>query len=199
MIKKVLCICMCLIGSIIFYAKAEDDADARRQTYIREFLSYYQSAYQQKKIKFISDFFSPDALIITETKELIPIGNEIIPNSTKNRPYHSVIENRREYITRLNEYFKDHDKITLGMSNIIIRKHPKYPEIYGVNFTQMWDDDGDGTMIEKGMPGYIFLMIDFRQNENEPTVHVRTWQPKSNITAPSDKYTLSDFRIISAK
>ena len=49
------------------------------------------------------------------------------------------------------------------------------------------------------MPGYIFLMIDFKQNELTPIIHVRTWQPKDNITSPKDKFNLMDFRIYDFK
>lgn len=144
-------------------------------------------------------FFSNDALIITETKELLPSGEEIIPGTMKSRPYNTIIENRRQYIEKLRNYFDNHIKISIGISNKIIRKHPQYPEVYGVNFFQIWDDDGNSSIIENKMPGYIFMMVDFRDNEMEPVIHVRTWQPQANISKPSDKYTLSDFCIISTR
>lgn len=192
-LKTILLLFLCILCLTPAYA---DDKDARRQAFIKDFIDYYRAAYQKEKISYIEEFFSNDALIITETKQLIKSGSEIIPSSNKKRPYHSLVENRKQYISRLKEYFKTNDKINIGISNVIIKRHPKYPEIYGVHFFQIWNDSGAAKILENQMPGYIFMMIDFRDNELEPTVHVRTWQPKDNITTPADKYTLSDFRIL---
>lgn len=186
-----------LIGVSLF--AVENDTDARRKTFISNFLSDYKAAYQEERIEYIRLFFSPDALIITETKDLSKIGQEIAPNSTKSRPYELLVEDREKYLDRLNKIFDQNDGINLGISNVLIRKHSKYPDIYGVNFFQIWDDTGDGKNLENEMPGYIFIMLDFRNSEITPIMHVRTWQPKSNIQKPSDKYTLEDFRIISYK
>lgn len=187
-----------LNACLCFVAKAEVE-DERRRAFIKDFITYYQMAYQKKELTFIAQFFSNDALIVTETKQLISIGSEVVPNSTKTRQFHSVIENKSEYIARLQECFDNNDNIAVGISNVLIRNHPKYPEIYGVNFFQIWEDTGTMNVLENKMPGYVFMMIDFRDNEMEPIVHVRTWQPKSNIEKPSDKYSLTDFRILTAE
>lgn len=178
---------------------AQENKDARRRIFIDNFLSDYKAAYQKKKIEYIRLFFSSDALMITENKELSKVGKEIAPNSTKTRPYKLLVEDRDAYLSRLKEVFDKNDGINIGISNVLIRKHPKYPDIYGVYFFQIWDDSGAVNNLENQMPGYIFLMLDFRDNEMTPIMHVRTWQPKSNITKPSDKYSLEDFRIISYK
>lgn len=177
----------------------QKDKETRRKTFIENFLSDYKAAYQKEKIDYIRLFFSPDALMITETKELSKVGKEMAPNSTKARPYKLLVEDRETYLSRLKDVFDKNGGINIGISNILIRKHPKYPDIYGVYFFQIWDDCGTAKNLENQMPGYIFLMLDFRDNEMTPIMHVRTWQPKSNITKPSDKYTLEDFTIISYK
>ncbi len=176
-----------------------ENLDERRQSFIKDFLSYYQAAYQKEDLEYIAQFYSNDALILTETKQLKPIGNELMPYTTKVRPFHTVVEDRIEYIKKLNEYFDNNNKISIGISNIRIQRHLKYPDIYGINFYQIWNDIGTNNILENKMPGYIFLMIDFRESEMEPIIHVRTWQPKENISSPSDKYQLTDFRIISTK
>lgn len=190
-------ICILCLSTTVYADK--DDINDRRETFIKDFISYYQAAYQKEEISYIAQFFSSDALIVTETKQLIPMGSEIIPRSTKSRDYHSIIENRNEYIARLKECFENNEKISIGISNVLIRRHPKYNDIYGVNFFQIWDDSGGFNILENKMSGYIFMMVDFRNSEMEPIIHVRTWQPKSNIEKPSDKYTLTDFRIISTE
>lgn len=188
-----------LLSLLSFCYSYSNDKDARRRAFIEDFIKYYQTAYQKKEIAYIEQFFSNDALIITETKELIPVGSEIIPTSNKKRPYHSLIEDRKKYVERLRQYFNENKDILIGISNKLIINHPKYPEIYGIHFFQNWEDSGVNDILENTMDGYVFLMIDFRDNEMEPTVHVRTWQPKTNITDPSDKYSLTDFRILSSK
>lgn len=177
----------------------QEDKEARRKTFIENFLSDYKEAYQKEKIDYIRMFFSSDALMITETKELSKVGREMAPNSTKARPYKLLVEDRDAYLTRLKDIFDKNEGINIGISNIIVRKHPKYPDIYGVYFFQIWDDIGRAKNFESQMPGYIFIMLDFRDSEMTPIMHVRTWQPKNNITKPSDKYTLEDFTIISYK
>ena len=59
----------------------------------------------------------------------------------------------------------------------------------------MWSDSHNGSNIEDDMLGYVFLIIDFKQNENAPIIHVRTWQPQSNIKNNTDKFNLYDFEI----
>ena len=188
-----------LLACNILSFAAPDDKDRSRRARIDEFISNYKAAYQKEEIEYIRDFFSNDALIITETGKLLHAVSEMVPNSTKSRPYKTVIEDKKKYIERLNHYFLTSGGITLGISDPIITRHPKYTEIYGINFFQVWEDIGGEKNLEKDMPGYIFLMIDFKESETEPIIHVRTWQPKQNISKPADKYTLTDFRIISSK
>lgn len=176
-----------------------ENKDARLRAFIHNFLSDYKTAYQKEKLEYIRLFFSSDALMITETKVLSKVGKEIAPNSTKSRPYKLLIENRETYLSRLKEVFDKNGGINIGISNLLIERHPKYPDIYGVYFFQVWEDAGVAKNLENQMPGFIFLMLDFRDSEITPIMHVRTWQPQSNITRPADKYQLSDFRIVSAK
>ena len=46
------------------------------------------------------------------------------------------------------------------------------------------------------MPGYVFMMFDFKNGNDAPIVHVRTWQPQTHIRQPKDIYGLYDFLII---
>ena len=180
------------------FAHAQEDAkDQVRRKFISEFLNYYQDAYEKENMNFIESFFSSNALIITETKQLSKYGPEMAPNTTKKRPYKLIVEDKKTYILRLKKIFADNQKIKLSIpkESLFIHRHPKYGDIYGVSFLQMWIDSHNGSNIEDDMLGHIFLMIDFKKDENRPTIHVRTWQPKSNITKRTDKYNLMDFKI----
>ena len=177
-----------------------EQKDARRRAFIDDFLATYEAAYEQKEIEYIKNFFSDDALIITETKKLKPTGSkETIPSTRKTRPYQMVVENRVEYIGRLQRIFDANISIKLSIAGKRIRQHAKYPEIYGVNFTQIWKDQNGGDNLEGQMPGFVFLMIDFKHGEQTPVIHVRTWQPKDNIEKEQDKYFLRDFMIYETK
>jgi len=177
-----------------------EQKDARRRAFIDDFLATYEAAYEKKEIEYIKNFFSDDALIITETKKLKPTGSkETIPSTRKTRPYQTVVENRVEYIGRLQRIFDANISIKLSIAGKRIRQHAKYPEIYGVNFTQIWKDQNGGDNLESQMPGFVFLMIDFKHGELTPVIHVRTWQPKDNIEKEQDKYFLRDFMIYETK
>ncbi len=177
-----------------------EQIDTKRRAFIEDFLATYEAAYEKKEIEYIKNFFSDDALIITETKALMPIGSkETIPSVKKARPYQTIVENRMEYIRRLQDIFNANISIKLSIAGKRFRQHSKYKEIYGVNFMQIWKDQNGGDNLENQMPGFVFLMIDFKHGEQTPVIHVRTWQPKDNIEKEQDKYFLRDFMIYETK
>lgn len=197
--KSILISIFVFLFSPCFAQEQTSEKEKRHRIFIEDFIQEYQSAYEKEEIEYISNFFSSDALIITETKKLSRCGEELAPHSTKKRPYKLVVEDKKQYIKRLSELFEQNIKIKLGISGLRIVQHSLYPEIYGISFLQMWLDDQNGDNLENQMPGYIFLMIDFKQNELTPIIHVRTWQPKENISSPKDKFNLMDFRIYDFK
>lgn len=199
--KKIVAILIALMAIIPMCAQeTAEQKDARRRAFIDDFLATYEAAYENKQIEYIKNFFSDDALIITETKKLKPTGSkETIPSTRKTRPYQTIVENRREYMRRLQGIFDANISIKLSIAGKKIRQHAKYPEIYGVNFTQIWKDQNGGDNLESQMPGFVFLMIDFKHGEQTPVIHIRTWQPKDNIEKEQDKYFLRDFMIYETK
>lgn len=199
--KKVFLIILVMCTALSVSAQeTEEQKDARRRMFIDDFLATYEAAYEKEEIEYIENFFSDDALIITETKKLKPTGSkETIPSTKKIRPYQTIVENRKDYILRLKKIFDSNISIKLSIAGKRIRQHAKYKEIYGVNFAQLWKDQNGGDNLESQMPGFVFLMIDFKHSEQTPTIHVRTWQPKDNIEKEQDKYFLRDFMIYETK
>lgn len=199
--KKIIAFAVSLLFVLSVSAQeSEEQIDAKRRMFIDDFLATYEAAYEKKEIEYIENFFSDDALIITETKKLKPTGSkETIPSTQKTRPYQTIVENRKEYIRRLKDIFDSNTSIKLSIAGKRIRQHAKYKEIYGVNFMQLWKDQNGGDNLESQMPGFVFLMIDFKNSEQTPTIHVRTWQPKDNIEKEQDKYFLRDFMIYETK
>lgn len=199
--KKISLIVFALFTMIPLLAQeTAEQKDAKRRMFIDDFLARYEAAYEKKEIEYIESFFSDDALIITETMKLKPTGSkEIVPSTKKNRPYQTIVENRKDYIRRLRGIFASNISIRLSIAKKPYRQHAKYPEIYGVNFSQIWKDQNGGDNLESQMPGFVFLMIDFKHSETTPIIHVRTWQPKDNIEKEQDKYFLRDFMIYETK
>jgi hypothetical protein len=169
--------------------------DVKRRLFIEDFITTYEMAYEEKRIEYIELMFSTNALILTESKELIKNGSEILPRVSKRRPYHTLVEDREMYLKRLKAIFDDGGKVRISISGKKIIRHPKYKDIYGVSFFQLCKSDEDATNIEGDMPGYVFFLVDFNNELMSPIIHVRTWQPKSNIKNDTDKYSLHDFKI----
>lgn len=198
--KVILFIVTLFVALSVSGQETEEQNDAKRRMFIDDFLATYEAAYEKKEIEYIENFFSDDALIITETKKLKPTGSkETIPSTKKTRPYQTIVEDRKDYILRLKKIFDSNTSIKLSIASKKIRQHAKYKEIYGVNFSQLWKDQNGRDNLESQMPGFVFLMIDFKHSERTPTIHVRTWQPKDNIEKEQDKYFLRDFMIYETK
>ena len=66
--------------------------------------------------------------------------------------------------------------------------------MYGVTLKQEWNSSRYSDV------GFIFLMIDF-QDENNPLIQVRTWQPEKlngQVLAREEVFSLGDFDIVRA-
>lgn len=197
--RKFVCF-VCLICACYVCAQETDQQlDDKRRLLINDFVSTYEKAYELERLDYIKQIFSSDALLLTETKELLKHGSELVPHTSKRRPFKTIVEDRKTYIARLSSIFQSNQKVHLSISGKRIVRHPKYREVYGVSFFQLWTDKDGGNNIESQMPGYIFFMIDFKNSEHSPIIHVRTWQPQSNIKEVTDKYSLGDFKIYDTK
>lgn len=163
--------------------------------YIITFLDAYKQAYKNQNINFIEFVFSEDAIIITETMELLKATEEQTNTfaKKKDRRYKTMLEDKRAYISRLKDAFKI-GPVILDMADIKIMQHNKIKNIYGVNFTQAWYSETSAD-IESQQPGYVFLMIDFKNDIDNPVIHIKTWQPSATIKSPLDIYYLYDFQI----
>ena len=149
--------------TLLFAQETETAKTTRRLQFIEDFIATYEASYEKKKIDYIEKFFSNNALIITETKDLKLAGKALSPRVKKDRPYKSIIEDKDKYIKRLKAIFNQNHSVKLSLN------------------------------IENKMPGYIFLIIDFKGRELNPKIYVRTWQPLENIKKATDKYNLMDF------
>lgn len=162
--------------------------------FIKTFVDYYRQAYEKKNLPFLEALFGEDALIITETLELKKANDKSDKRIRKSRKYKTIIKSKTDYLNELKRYFADNNSIAMEYSNLEISKHNKYPEIYGISFLQYRKSSGSDSLEDQYM-GYIMIMIDFI-NEKEPVIHIRTWQPITNIRSESDKYNIYDFEVL---
>lgn len=140
-----------------------DDLDRRMQ--ILHYVEQFRNAYNQKDIQFMENVFSDDALIITgkvvrRVKSEVGLPPEI--QYTK--------QNKQQYLNGLRRVFANNAYVNVKFDDIKIKRHGAKPNYYGVTLTQQWNSSSYHD------EGTLFLIWDFSDEDN-PKIHVRTWQP----------------------
>ena len=166
-------------------------SDLRRRQLILDYVEHFRTSYNQKDIKFLTQVFSDDALIITgrvikQSKDGIPLPDK--------RMYKK--QGKQEYLNNLRHVFAANKYIKVSFDDIEVMRHPVNPDFYGVTLHQGYTSD------RYHDDGYVFLLWDFT-NEAAPQIHVRTWQPdaynadgKGTKRIPKEEiFSLSDFDI----
>ena len=156
-----------------------------RRQQILNLLEDFKTAYNRKDHKLIGDFLSDKALIIVGkvVKQTQPSDfgrldeSKVVLTSLK----------KQEYLQNLRTVFDKNGFIDVKFDGIKITQHPRYPEVYGINLKQSWRSPGYSD------EGYLFLMIDFRDN-SKPVIHVRAWQPFKE-TISKEVIDMGDFFI----
>lgn len=163
--------------------------DFRRRELILETVEQFRTAYNRKDIAFIKKIYSDNALIITGkvVKELDHDG--IILNDQQQVIYQE--QSKEEYVAKLSSVFRNNEYINIGFSDITIEQHtdPAFKEVYGVRLSQAWNTSNYND------EGTLFLIFDFK-TEDEPIIHVRTWQPKEAIDKGEDYFQFGDFDLV---
>ena len=166
-------------------------SDLHRRQLILDYVEHFRTSYNQKDIKFLTQVFSDDALIITgrvikQSKDGIPLPDKIMYKK----------QGKQEYLNNLRHVFAANKYIKANVDDIEVMRHPVNPDFYGVTLHQGYTSD------RYHDDGYVFLLWDFT-NEAAPQIHVRTWQPdaynadgKGTKRIPKEEiFSLSDFDI----
>ena len=163
-------------------------SDLRRRMTILDYVEHFRTAYNMKDMPFLQQIFSDDALIITgrvikvQKSEVFPSGDRVVYKK----------QNKKQYLTNLSKAFATTKYIKVNFDDIKVVAHPTKDNIYGVTVHQEWNTN------RYSDEGYVFMIWDFT-NEDEPKIHVRTWQPDFTDSAkkqhinPNDVFSLSDF------
>ena len=160
--------------------------DLRRRQLILDYVEQFRTSYNTKDIKFLQQVFSDDALIITgkvisQKKDNMKLPDKIVYKK----------QTKQEYLTNLRRVFANNSYIKVTFDDIKVMRHPVNPNFYGVTLHQGY------TSSKYHDDGYLFLLWDFT-DENQPQIHVRTWQPDqiNGDRIPEDEiFSLNDFDI----
>ena len=159
----------------LIIAEGKTPEDSVNRARILDFLERFRMAYNTKDSPFLEKVYSDDALIIVGSvlEEKKSQDNVLKGSLLSDKKVKLIQQTKREYLDGLrNKAFRNNSFINVRFEEVKILQHEKHPQIYGVSCWQQWSSS---TYSDKG---YLFLMIDFRKPD-EPTIHVRTWQPKS--------------------
>ena len=165
--------------------EATEEIDRKRRQVILNFIEQFRTAYNTKNLRFIREVFSDQALII--------VGN-VVNTSPEGSPFQQQVQylrfTKEEYLTRLDRVFAQNRFIDINFSDISILRHPnqRFDKIYGVNLVQNYRSSNYAD------DGYLFLLIDFRKDELNPIIHVRTWQPM-DVTQKDEVFMIGDFAL----
>jgi len=171
-------------------SEGEGVTEYKRRQIILDFLENFRTAYNRKDIDYLNKVYSEDALIITG--RVIKVNNS---NKDVSKKYlnDKIIKyqklSKSQYISKLKTIFQKNSYINIKFDDIEIKRHRKYPDIYGVSLMQGWNTTRYSDV------GYLFLMIDFSDDDN-PQIHVRTWQPEKigdKTLSEDEKFKLEMF------
>lgn len=158
-------------------------------------LNQLLKSYNEKGIVSISNYINDGTTFITETDTLIiKGGNKVstthIISSPKNK-YVTLTENKEQYIKRLSKVLRAGSKI--DYSDISIEISEIDANLFEVYYKQMFNAGKDDNFIESKMPGYVMLLVYWKEGSESPQMLIRTWQPVKHIKTDSDLYSSWDF------
>jgi hypothetical protein len=164
--------------------------DFVRKQRILEFVERFRTAYNEKDITYLKTVFSNNAIIITgKVIKEQQNSDQVLKGNLNSERIEYVIQSKERYLERLKVVFTVNKYISVKFDEIEVTQHPRYPEIYGVTLKQDWHTTNYSDK------GYVFLLIDFK-NEDEPLIHIRTWQPdkfKGKELPKEERFTLDSF------
>jgi hypothetical protein len=149
--------------------------DSLTRGLILDFLEQFRMAYNNKDLDLLQKVYSDEALIIVGTVLKEKGQTDDFSKMTLLTPskVKLVQQTKTEYLEGLKKNaFKKNSFLNVRFEDIQVIQHEKIPEIYGITCKQLWNS---ATYSDKG---FLFLMMDFRNNQ-EPIIHVRSWQPKA--------------------
>ncbi|HBC28080.1 MAG TPA: hypothetical protein DC006_00005, partial [Prevotellaceae bacterium] len=175
-----------------FYAEAakvvqghleEQDSTSRHR--ILDYCEHFRTAYTRRDLPFLRQVFSDRALIIVGSVVSSAAQQDGAQGADMVR---YSVRTKEEYLERLERVFQANRKINVLFSDFSILRHPTMDGIYGVQLRQRYQSD------RYSDDGYLFLLWDFRK-PGRPLIHVRTWQPETDVRNGAELIDLSHFNL----
>jgi hypothetical protein len=165
------------------------DKDKPRGDSIIKFIEVIRTYYYEKKISSIEKLYSDDALIIVG-RVLEPVNgskDQEIPTTFTSGQVQYMVRTKKEYLEKLLKAFNNTTNLIVNFKSIVVKKHPKNANFYGVQLQQTWESTGYAD------DGYLFLLFQFKKN-GQHLIWVRTWQDIRD-TQKKDAFGLPNFKI----
>lgn len=166
--------------------------DLRHRQMILDLVENFRTAYNTKDMPFLNNIYSDEALIITG-KALTPQKRGDTPAAINKQEFEYSVQNKKQYLSKLSRVFASNSYINIKFDDIVVTQHEGNPNIYGVTLKQNWNSSAYSD------EGWLFLLIDY-EDENNPLIWVRTWQPLKDNSGnsiyynPEDIFGLGDFK-----
>ena len=173
--------------------KAEDDifnaaakwTDASRFTLL-QFMEDYQTAYALKRLDYIEQIFSDDAIIITGTV-LKPAGRQYVEGSPidfNRTDVQFTTKNKQQFIETLRRHFNDREYVHLTFQDNQVKmiNAPRIPQgsALAIQINQLYNSPVYSDQ------GYLTLVLD--TSDELPLIHVRLWQPDKTELVGLDEF-----------
>lgn len=172
--------------------KSNEVSDLRHRQMILDLVENFRTAYNTKDLPFLNEIYSDDALIITG-KVLAPQKRGDMPAAINKPQFEYSVQSKKQYLAKLSRVFASNSYINIKFDSIVVTQHEGNPNLYGVTLKQNWNTS---TYSDEG---WLFLLIDY-EDENNPLIWVRTWQPLKDNSSnsiyynPEDIFGLGDFK-----
>lgn len=172
-----------LIESLAFALtkKAEDDIFSAQKQWpeisrfaVLQFMEDYQTAYALKRLGYINQIYSEDALIVSGVMLKKADITDYEGRNTIITPYVNYKkENKKQYMQRLEQHFKTRDYINLtfedNRTKAIKNRYIKDGQAFAIEIKQLYKSPVYSDT------GYLTLLLDMRKTP--ALIHVRLWQP----------------------
>lgn len=168
--------------------------DSMRRLEILAFIEDFHNYYIEKNIDALKKIYADNVWVKHKAT------NSIVEANYLKGEYHE--EDKQQYITRLsNDIFVRYRYINVDFDHITIERcgTPGKTNYYGVNIHQNWaainnSAAKDSQKASSDVDGWLFMLWEFKKDDPDPIIHVRTWQPDEIILNDDSKVSMHDFK-----
>lgn len=144
---------------------------------LMNFLENYKTAYSLKRLGYLQDVFSDEAVIVTGkvVQRMERVNGRDGQSKWQNNRYVKLTrQSKSQYMTNLKRSFDSKEFVNIRFADNEVRRLGKGGgNIYAIQIRQDYFSNNYGDT------GYLFLMVDLN-NPKKPMIEVRTWQEEKD-------------------